>query len=392
MSQTNDIAMETLVEAVQRASAAWVERRKTLQIDERESVNPSTLPVEVCDEKPDVSGLLQEEESSIVVDPLVMIVDDDERILRLLKHVLEKDGFRLVVARDGREALEVAAKHEPRIIITDWRMPEMSGLELCKRLKESESLRNAYVIMLSAQEKIEDIEEGFAAGTDDYVCKPFSISILLARVRAGRRVLELQEQLDQERAKRTRQMSELGAMTRRLRSVTMTDMLTELPNRRYALRRVAEEWDSSIRRSEPLALVMIDIDHFKGINDSYGHEVGDYVLRETARVLKENTRLGDVVCRFGGEEFLVINIDCDRDTAMQCSERLRQAVEDNHIEYGGFSGNVTISLGIAERTDGCASLHELLRKADQAVYRAKRSGRNQIDPGDGPNGFTLRLA
>lgn len=393
VADANNIDLGYLSVAFQEALREWKEREELLTLFDQPDEEDTLIASQSSCEKPDVSGVLFDEEPQVVVDPLVMVVDDDERILRLLQHVLEKDGFRLVVARNGREALQLAAENEPQIIITDWRMPEMSGLDLCRRLKDSESLRNSYVIMLSAQEKVEDIEEGFGAGTDDYICKPFSTSILLARVRAGRRVLELQGQLDRERAKRTRQMSELGAMTRRLRSVTMTDMLTELPNRRYALRRISEEWESSIRRSEPLALVMIDIDHFKQINDSFGHEVGDHVLRETARVLKENTRLGDVVCRFGGEEFLVINIDCDSETALQCSERLRHAVESNVIDYGGFRGSVTISLGVAERTEGCVSIHELLRKADQAVYRAKRSGRNRIDGGDDPSGgFSLRLA
>ncbi len=382
VARRSGVDEQVLANALIASEPVWSEWRGTLELGASSSPK-ATGPMLLAEEdvKPDLSDLLEDTEDRVALDPLVMIVDDDERIIRLLEHVLKKDELRYVVARNGRDALALAAEHHPQIIITDWNMPKMSGLELCQGLQKSEVLRSSYVIMLSAQESIDYIEEGFAAGADDYVCKPFSVSVLRARVRAGKRVLGLQAQLDRERDARTRQMAEMGAITRKLRAVTMTDTLTELPNRRYARRRLRDEWESSVHRGEALSLVMVDIDHFKNVNDVYGHDVGDHVLRETARVLKENTRDGDVVCRFGGEEFLVINVDCPRRTALQFSERLRSAVEANHIVYGDFDGHVTISLGVAERTRDCKDMDELIRAADQAVYRAKGNGRNRTEGG-----------
>ncbi len=387
VAEVSFLEVVELRRALVESADAWDEWKGMLNLKEaparRKRAKAEDAPQEeAMDAKPDLSDLLEEEEESVSIDPLVLIVDDDDRIVRLLQHYLKKGGFRTISANDGKRALDLAAEHQPQIIITDWMMPEMTGVELCQKLKQSESLRSAYVIMLTAEEAIGSIEEGFSAGVDDYICKPFKSSILMARVRSAKRVLELQMQLEKERDIRTGQMATLGAMTRKLRSVTMTDMLTELPNRRYAGKRLREEWAASVSRDKRLSLVMIDIDNFKEVNDRYGHDAGDCVLRETALVLMENTRSGDVICRFGGEEFLLINVDCDRETAMQCCERLRAAVEANRISSGEFEGNVTISLGVAERTDEIESVDALLKAADEAVYRAKRFGRNRIDDGE----------
>lgn len=383
VAETSELDVSALSSALTASVDPWSEWKVMLNLADvtvRKKGEPVTkLP---DDGKPDLSGILEEhEEDEVSLDPLVMIVDDDERIIRLVTFLLKKAGFRFAVARDGKEALLLGEQELPEIIITDWMMPEMTGVELCAHIKRSEALRHSYVIMLTAEEAIDSIEEGFAAGADDYVCKPFSGPILIGRVQSAKRALELQVQLDRKREVRTKQMAKLSEMTNRLRSVTMTDALTKLPNRRFARRQLIEEWNVSVERDKRLSLGMIDIDNFKRINDTYGHDVGDHVLRMTGLVLRDNTRKADFVCRFGGEEFLLINIDCTRETALQCCERLRAAVEANHIEYGGFSGNVTISLGVAERKDGYGDVDSLLKAADQAVYRAKRLGRNRVDEG-----------
>lgn len=387
IARARSVELELLRETCTSVAKTWGEWRRMLRLGESAAApqQRSAAPGP-RDEKPDVSSLLATNESRVSIEPLVMIVDDDERILRLLTHLLEKDGFRLIAARDGEEALRVAKESTPDIIITDWMMPRISGIELCRELKRIEALRNSYIIMLTAKENVDRVIESFEAGADDYVTKPFSPLILMGRVRAGRRLLELQLQLERDRDVRTAQVAELGAMTRKLRSVTLTDMLTELPNRRYARKRLIEEWNASLTRNEPLSLIMIDIDHFKRVNDGFGHDVGDQVLYETAQALKDNTRLGDVVCRIGGEEFLVINVNCDGETAVQCAERLRTAVEQRMIEYGGFSGNVTVSLGVAERAPETESPDQLMKDADRAVYRAKNGGRNRTVRFDRPRG------
>jgi diguanylate cyclase (GGDEF)-like protein len=170
----------------------------------------------------------------------------------------------------------------------------------------------------------------------------------------------------------------MGLITRKLRAAALTDVLTDLPNRRYALTRLEQEWTNSIRTNKPLSVVMVDIDHFKRINDTYGHDVGDIVLKQTAAVLRARTRRGDVVCRLGGEEFLVINVNSDMESAVQCAERLRTAVEANTITSEGFSERVTVSLGCAVRSGAIADIDDLLKAADEAVYAAKAGGRNTI--------------
>ena len=205
-----------------------------------------------------------------------------------------------------RRRLQIVLDESPHIIVTDWTMPELSGLDLCKALRRMEAGRRTYVLILTAREDEDRIIDAFNAGADDYVTKPFNPRILLARVQAGQRLIELQRRVDIDKSMQMKQVAAMGLMTRKLRAAALTDVLTELPNRRFAMTRLAAEWNNATRTGRPLAVVMIDIDHFKRINDDYGHDVGDYVLKQTAAVLRARTRHGDVVCRLGGEEFLLV--------------------------------------------------------------------------------------
>jgi diguanylate cyclase (GGDEF)-like protein len=190
-------------------------------------------------------------------------------------------------------------------------------------------------------------------------------------------MVELQAQSDRDRHARSEMARDLGLKKRQLQGAVWTDFLTSLPNRRYAIERLEKEWRASLRSGKPLSLAMVDIDHFKGINDCYGHDVGDVVLRETARVLRRVTRRGDPVCRLGGEEFLVVNVNSDLASALSCAERLRAGVEHHVIDCPGFRGGVTISLGVAQLGPEM-DVDLLLKAADQAVYEAKAAGRNTI--------------
>ncbi|MEM7515503.1 MAG: diguanylate cyclase, partial [Planctomycetota bacterium] len=307
--------------------------------------------------------------------PLVMLVDDDERILRLLSHLLERDGFRVAVARSGEEAMRLNCELSPHILITDWMMPGLSGIELCREVKRREKSKDTYVIILTAREEEERVVESFDAGADDYVSKPFKPLVLLSRVRAGYRVLQLQKQVDRASEVSSQQVGELGALTRKLRSMTLTDMLTELPNRRFAMQKLDEAWRLSVRHERELSLVLLDIDHFKRINDEHGHDVGDEVLAEVGNVLKNNVREGDIVCRFGGEEFIVITTSTSENVAMQCAERLRVAMAEHSFEC--LPKPLTLSLGVAQRSVEMESVDELIKAADEAVFEAKETGRNR---------------
>jgi diguanylate cyclase (GGDEF)-like protein len=283
----------------------------------------------------------------------------------------------VVKASNGFRALEIAFQGDPQMVVTDWMMPEMDGIELCKALRRTSIGRGMYILILTGREEEARVVEAFDAGADEFVTKPFNPKILLARVRAGQRMIELREQTEVDHRERERQVAEMAVLNRRLETAAMTDVLTRLPNRRYAMRRLEQEVSSANRNGVPLSVIMIDIDHFKAINDEFGHDIGDQVLRETAQVLKRETRKGDEVCRLGGEEFLVICENSNLATGHQTAERIRAAVEEHTVPYG-LRRAITISGGVASLDAGPLSVDELLKEADRRVYAAKARGRNQI--------------
>jgi len=308
----------------------------------------------------------------------ILLVDDDVRMLKLIAHKLRKEGYEISTADSSEEGLKMALDLRPQLVITDWMMPGMTGIKLCETLRESEAGRKMYVLIVTAREDDEQVVEAFAAGADDYIVKPFNPRILLARVRAGQRMVRMRERVEAAERVRLRQLAELGILTRKLRAAAMTDALTELPNRRYAMKRLKQEWDSSLRVGRPLSLVMADIDHFKLVNDNHGHDAGDAVLKEVATTLQAMGRSGDILCRLGGEEFLSINVACTETEAAQGAERLRRAIEDHEFEHPSFGGRVTVSFGIAERTADMTCIDDLIKAADEALYAAKEAGRNCV--------------
>jgi diguanylate cyclase (GGDEF)-like protein len=312
----------------------------------------------------------------------ILAVDDEALSLRLLVRHLEKSGHEILAASNGREALRLALDRNPHIVVTDWMMPEMNGLELCQALRRSEACKYTYVILLTGREGEDPTLEGFDAGINDYVTKPFRPRLLLARIRAAERLVRLQHQSEADHAALLEQAAKQEALSRKLEEAAMTDPLTSLPNRRYAMERLVEEWANAERKDCPLSCVMIDIDHFKSVNDTYGHDVGDQVLTETASVLQAASRAGDSCARIGGEEFLVLCPDSDVEGARQCGERLREAVEAHEFIAGGETLVVTVSVGAAQRCDLTPDPDAMLKRADEAVYAAKAAGRNRVVAAD----------
>lgn len=311
----------------------------------------------------------------------ILAVDDDQVSLKLLVKQLSRAGHLVVTASNGKEALAVALQTNPQIVVTDWMMPEMDGLELCKALRRIRTGRNLYILILTGRAEEDRVVEAFEAGVDDYVVKPFKPKLLLARIRGGERVVRLQERVERYIETQKEQLAKLEVQRRKLKTAAMTDALTELPNRRYAMRRLEVEWANCNRSGAPLSVIMLDIDKFKSINDGFGHAVGDVVLQATARAVVQTLRKGDICARIGGEEFLVICPATDGEGAMQAAERIRMAIESNRIVAGDFDGVVTASLGVASWTDEIESIDVLLRVSDEAVYEAKAQGRNQTVPG-----------
>ena len=308
----------------------------------------------------------------------ILVVDADPAACDSLAQKLREADHELYTARTGVEALEVALQSSPQLIFTDAALPEMDGLELCRALRRSNDTAKVYVIVQSEQSDDERLVEAFNAGADDFMAKPVNHRVLAARLRAAQRLIGLQNQVEQDREEIRRIVNQLGIANRKLERLALDDELTGLPNRRYALQRLDQEWARSDRNKEPLLCMIADIDHFKKVNDTYGHDAGDIVLRETAAVMKKCLRITDVICRFGGEEFLAICPGADMEMAKILGNRIRAAVQNNQVEADEFKGSVTISVGVAPRIAETTSPKQLIKDADEALYAAKEAGRNKV--------------
>lgn len=296
----------------------------------------------------------------------VLIADDDPVSQRLLHRSLSSAGYEVTIAADGLEALRVLlTKDGPRLAVLDWMMPEVDGVEVCRALRKRSVDSYVYIILLTAKTHPAEIVEGLEAGADDYIIKPFDIHELKARLRAGRRILELQEQLVSARE--------------RLRVEATHDSLTGLLNRMAILENLDRELARATRKGGPVSLVMADIDHFKIINDTYGHLVGDAVLREVAERIQKAVRSYDVVGRYGGEEFLIVSPGCSGEEAAKQSERIREALSAQPLCLPDHSIQTTMSFGIAMCGTNAADAQELLRLADESLYLAKRGGRDRVE-------------
>ena len=307
----------------------------------------------------------------------VLAIDDDRSTVLLLRKLLTDAGHTVFTASNGREGLAIALQENPHIIVTDWMMPELDGVSFCRALRKTKIGRGMYVLILTGLEDEERLIEAFEAGVDDYVVKPFNPRVLHARLRAGQRVIQLQQEIESDREEIRRFAAELAMTNRRLQQAALMDPLTEIPNRRYAMDRIQQEWAAAERNARPLACMLIDIDQFKRINDTYGHDAGDVVLRRTADTLRRTARTTDVICRIGGEEFLAICPNSDLEAAAQCAERLRAAVAGARVEVGNVSVNTTISIGVAAYLPTMVGPEAMIKAADQAVYAAKQAGRNR---------------
>lgn len=308
----------------------------------------------------------------------ILLVDDDRAVLMIMKMLLDSSGHTVAIARNGKEALAMVSDFMPQIIMTDWVMPEMDGIAFCRELRRNPDWRNIYVFMLTAQESTDRLVEAFEAGANDYMTKPINPKVLGARLSAGQRVVQLQEELEHERQLLHKFSSELAVSNQRFQKLALTDELTELPNRRFANEHLERQWALAQRNGSPLSCMMVDIDYFKQVNDSYGHKVGDDVLKQVAHALHLSVRKQDVVCRLGGEEFLVICPDLRASEFIRYAERLRVNVAAlNFTDTSGKNFKLTVSIGAAGKNPAVASSEMLMQLADKRLYMAKESGRNR---------------
>lgn len=319
-------------------------------------------------------------------DKRVLVVDDDPIMVTLLTRYLSKEGFQVLSAANGLQALDILHREGPGIVLSDWAMPEMDGLQLCQAIRSSEAMGFVYVIMLTAHSDKQRVVQALEAGANDYLAKPFHRQELVARVNAGLRIIVLEADLMRERRELHRVNAELSILNRKLDIIATTDELTGLYNRREAMRQLGSCWATRQEDGGPMSCVMIDIDHFKGYNDRYGHDVGDAVLKSTAAALRHCACRGHELFRIGGEEFLAICSNSNAARATQLAELFRAAVEANQVEVAGHVLNLTISVGVAERDAAMTRPDDVLREADRAMYRAKQNGRNSVQVYGGPAG------
>jgi diguanylate cyclase (GGDEF)-like protein len=296
----------------------------------------------------------------------LLVVDDSLTHLKLVELILSREFARVHLASNGREAMAIFEREHPAFVITDCMMPDLTGFELCQRLRAAQS-SYIYIIMVTSIAEKDSIVKGLAAGADDYVTKPFDPGELLARVKVGRRLIDLHRQLEEK--------------NRLLEEAALTDALTGLPNRRAIEGWVAHQHPAAVRHGFTFWVVLIDLDLFKQVNDTYGHDAGDAVLKGVAEILKANTRSSDISGRIGGEEFLQVVTYAGEEHMAMIVERTRTKLMARKFTFGGAVVSVTASFGVAgfRGGDDAPGFAELITRADQALYRAKQGGRNRAE-------------
>ncbi|WP_369983851.1 diguanylate cyclase [Thalassolituus sp.] len=283
----------------------------------------------------------------------VLIVDDSPSNIRVMAAVLQ-ERYRVKTATSGQQCLDMALRHKPDLILLDIEMPGISGYETCRELKDMSETRDIPVIFVTGRDNIEDEEMGLRIGAVDYITKPIRPVILSARVDTH---VTLKRQQD------------------RLLQLAMHDQLTGLYNRHYMLEMVDQRLSRARRHNTPLSLLIVDLDHFKKINDTHGHIVGDQILEQVSALLNQQCRTEDTVTRFGGEEFLILMEPCSLNQAHYKAEVMRHQISE--LMPSGIE--VTVSIGAAEFSDSDTNFNDMLKRADDALYRAKANGRNQTE-------------
>jgi two-component system cell cycle response regulator len=298
----------------------------------------------------------------------VLIADDDPGSRLLLSHAVAQWGFEAITVDDGEKALAaLQADEAPALVILDWMMPGIDGPEICRQLRarNDDSGAYTYILMLTSRSDKDDVVDGLTAGADDYVVKPVRLPELKARLRVGRRILDLESKLRAERSLYQQR--------------AMHDPLTGIWNRRTVLEGLDKELDRARRERRCVTVVMFDLDGFKAINDSHGHPVGDEVLVETGRRWSAGLRSYDLLGRMGGEEFLAVPTCRNTAEAADLAERLRLIIADSPFDTSAGPLSVTVSIGVATSETEGHSAAALLIAADRALYRAKHAGRNRVE-------------
>jgi two-component system cell cycle response regulator len=299
----------------------------------------------------------------------ILIAEDNPVSRRLMEMTLRQADYEVVSAENGVEALKIFKRRFFPIVLTDWGMPEMDGLQLCRSIRENPAEGYVYIFLITGRDSKKDLIVGLEAGADDYLTKPIDRSELIARLKTAVRVLELEKSLKNAYEK--------------IRVLSITDKLTGCYNRTYMDEYLAKEIKRAKRYHRPLSLLLTDIDHFKRVNDSYGHQAGDLVLRNFVAIIRKDLRKDvDWIARYGGEEFLIVLPETDFESAMGLAERLRKAITESVLVSDDREISITASFGVAgfRPSDQRITIpcEAIIDQADKALYRAKKDGRNKV--------------
>jgi two-component system, cell cycle response regulator len=299
----------------------------------------------------------------------VLVAEDNDITRKYLQKILSRAGFRVEATNTGQKALEIFNNSFFPILLTDWMMPEMNGLELCKTVRKQANKGYVFIVLLTGRDKKEDIITGLEAGADEYITKPINYAELLARLSSGIRILELERSLRDANEK--------------IKILTITDPLTGCFNRGYMTGKLAQELKRAQRYHHPLSLIFSDLDHFKQVNDTYGHQAGDLVLKEFSRCILGLIRADvDWLARYGGEEFLLVLPETKLEGAYKMAERIRHTISQCEMKWRGKVIRLTASFGVTG-IGGSMSNQEvspeiLIQQADKSLYQSKREGRNRV--------------
>jgi diguanylate cyclase (GGDEF)-like protein len=302
----------------------------------------------------------------------ILLVEDSKAQAKAIKEFLDRQGYETTWVEDGKSAIKTAKTEPIDIILLDLMLPDINGDEVCRWLKLNQDTKGIPIIMLTVRDSVSDKVTGLEAGADDYMPKPFNELELNARIYACLRTKALQDELKQKN-------QELEELLKKVKVLAITDPLTELFNRRHFETVLEKEFHKTRRYNIPLSCLMIDIDKFKDINDEYGHRAGDSVLQETAQIIKKTLRDVDIAARWGGEEFVVLLPQTNKEDALQCASRMLKAMSEHR-----FSNipdrKITVSIGIASVPHPSIDSGEaLVNASDVAMYEAKKKGRNRIE-------------
>jgi two-component system, cell cycle response regulator len=357
---------EDLIEVGNAITQEWQEWVELLGLTNTPEMNFSWVAEAYSD-----AQLLTKSVTTVATGLTVLIVEDDKLIQAQLTTLLSNAGYQVITADNGSSALKICHTQMPDIIIADWLMPVMDGLELVRRVRERANVLQPYFLILTSRNEDENLIEAYGSGADDYLAKPIRATTLLARMKAGERILLLQREASRLYTAMRDVANELSASNRRLQTLATTDELTGFPNRRHAIERLQQEWSASSRHSSALSCLVLDIDAFKAINEMLGQEKGDAVLKEISKIIRTTMRTEDIVCRVGGDEFWILCPNTSADVAESCAVRLRSAIKA--LSFYDIANPISINIGTAERSPSMEDSIQMIEAAHRVLMTVKHA-------------------